>query len=129
MIAAIATRAGSGSFFTFQRIPTVTSAISAVISSTMDRSASTITVPVIAPIAAAVTPSTNGNQVPNEANRDDDRAGRDHGDGDGVNELPLGQPLMVMHHATIQKWLSNCWRAPTGRLHRCQGSLIELPTP
>src|SRR5438128_2890623 len=59
MIAATATNAGSGSFFTFQSSPTATSAISAVIQSLIDRSARTITAPVIAPIAAAVTPSTN----------------------------------------------------------------------
>src|SRR5438128_436297 len=57
MIAATATKAGSGSFFSFQSSPTATSAISAVIQSLMERSARTITAPVLAPIAAAVTPS------------------------------------------------------------------------
>src|SRR5487761_2140180 len=57
--AAIATSTGSGSFFTFQIAPTAQIAITAVVASTIVRSASTITAPVIAPIAAAVTPFTN----------------------------------------------------------------------
>lgn len=54
MIAATATRTGSGNFFTFQINPMVSSAISAVITSTMDRSARTMTAPVMAAIAAAL---------------------------------------------------------------------------
>lgn len=48
-----------GSLVSFQSDPITTSAISAVTGSTSDRRARTITAPVMAPIAAAVTPSTN----------------------------------------------------------------------
>ena len=127
MIAATATKAGSGSFFSFQSSPTATSAISAVIQSLIARSARTITAPVIAPMAAAVflevgcgqdseeiarQESAQGgyhgsrktsDQVTDETDRDDHRAGRDHGDGHGIHELSLVQPLMVVDHAAIEK--------------------------
>ncbi len=60
MIAATRTTKGSGTVTLFcMRITSVTRAISAVGMSTIDRLPRTMTAPVIAPIAAAVTPSTN----------------------------------------------------------------------
>src|ERR1700674_958029 len=59
MIAAAATITGSGSFLNFHSRRTLTAASKAVGTSTIERLASTITAAVIAPIAAAVTPSTN----------------------------------------------------------------------
>src|SRR5689334_24857134 len=58
-IAASATINGSGSFLSFQMSTTVAMAIAEVVMSMIDRFASTITAPMIAPMAAAVTPSTN----------------------------------------------------------------------
>ncbi|OMP13544.1 hypothetical protein COLO4_01454 [Corchorus olitorius] len=57
--AAPATITGSDSFLNFSSSTTVTTASSAVGISTIERLASTITAPVMAPMAAAVTPSTN----------------------------------------------------------------------
>src|SRR6266702_679261 len=42
-------------------------------------------------------------EIPDERHRDDDRAGRDHGDGHGIEELPLGEPAILLHHAPVQK--------------------------
>src|SRR5262249_45216441 len=59
IIAAIATITGSDTFFAFHSNSTVASARRAVGMSTIERLPSTMTAPVMAPIAAAVTPSTN----------------------------------------------------------------------
>jgi hypothetical protein len=58
-MAAPKTMIGSGSFLNFQSNPSVTTPISAVGMSMMDRCPNTTTAPAIAPMAATVTPSTN----------------------------------------------------------------------
>ena len=58
MTAAATTITGSGSFLNLHSTRAVTSASAAVTQSVIERWPMTITAPVIAPIAAAVTPST-----------------------------------------------------------------------
>lgn len=59
MIAAPMTISGSGSFLNFHSNAAVASANTAVIQSVIERVAITTTAPAYAPMAAAVTPSTN----------------------------------------------------------------------
>ena len=44
-----------------------------------------------------------GDEKPDERHGDDHRAGSDHGDGDGVEELVLVEPAELLHHALLQK--------------------------
>ena len=44
-----------------------------------------------------------GDEVADERDGDHDRARRDHRDGHGVEELPLGEPAVLLHHAAVQE--------------------------
>ena len=48
-------------------------------------------------------PRDAADEVADERDRDDDRARRDHRDGDGVEELPLVQPAEVLHDAAVEE--------------------------
>ena len=137
----IATSTGSESLKRHKR-PKLTSAIAAVGTSTIARAPKTRTAPVIAPVAAAVAPSTKalscglsrwrlnqgagiigkkihrqenadgchnragetGNNKTDECDCNDHRTGRDHGDGDRVQELVVGKPAELLDYALLQKW-------------------------
>src|SRR5207253_1471212 len=44
------------------------------------------------------------NQKPDEPHRDHHRPRRDHGDGDSIDELLLGQPVMFFDDTAVQEW-------------------------
>ncbi len=82
---------GSGSFFTFQSSKSVISSMASVGISVMERLPSTTTAPV------------TGDEIADEAHRDDHGPRRDHRHRDRVDELALVQPVVLVHHASVEE--------------------------
>src|SRR5207244_4667763 len=44
-----------------------------------------------------------GDEIPDEGRRDDDRRRRYHGDGDGIEELPVREPVEALDDAAVEE--------------------------